>query len=424
MVGFKLGYYHGILPNPFYAKTSFHWDQLKNGYEYTWEFLKHYGFWGAGLASGVFYLISGKLTDAQKKIWWVVVGYTLYVTCIGGDVLKVHRFFVPVAGASAAVLVMAIWTTVAQLKGQTQQLVLFCAAVVMIPLSWYFPRKTVAIFNINEKRFTQKMEFTAQEMKRTDTTAFSVATPTIGIFGYELMGHPIIDMLGLADSTIARYSEPPIPGMTTTWKEQKHNTKYLLTRAPDYIVFSTGAKPSAPAERALLLYPAFMESYRTIGWFFPDANIPGAGGLISPAYKLMSPVTGSVEPTYPERYVHHYKVGLDLYTKGQYLQAVAHMDSGIMLSPKPAYVYLAYYKAFCLFLAQKHDLAEPILDSLCAVDSTLYEPHKELLMYASIDGNAQKAAVHQRWLRKLVPWFYARIQANIDQQVRAMRQGR
>ena len=423
MVGFKLAYYHGILPNPFYAKTSFHMDQLRNGLGYTWEFLRHYGFWGIGLAVTLAYLIAGKLTREQMKIWWVLAGYTLYVTAIGGDVLKVHRFYVPVAGVSAVVLLLAIWMVVAKMKSQSQNLILFVAALAMLPLTWYFPGNTVRTFNLNEKRFIGKMQFTANEMKRTDASNFSVATPTIGIFGFELMGHTIIDMLGLTDSTIARYSEPPIAGMTTTWKEQKHNTKYILTRAPNYIVFSTGAKPSAPAERALLLYPAFMESYRTVGWFFPDPDVPSAGGLISPAYKLMRPVTGSLEPSYPERYVHHYKLGLDAYTRAQYGLAVAEMDSAIAISPKPAYIYVPYYKAFCQFLAQKHDLAKPLLDSICGVDSTLYETHKELLIYASVEGNMAKAEIHKRWLKALVPWFYPRIQAVVDQTVRDYKAG-
>ena len=422
-VGFKLGYYHGIFPNPFYAKTSFHWDQLKNGMEYTWEFLKHYGFWGFGLVVPLVLLVMKRLTNEQMKLWWAVIGYTAYVTVIGGDVLKVHRFYVPMAGASALLVMLALWGLVKGSKNQTQHLVLFCAALVTLPLTWKLPHDTVKTFNNNEKRFIGKMQYTAIEMRKTDTTKFSVATPTIGVFGWELMGHPIIDMLGLADSTIARYSEPPIPGMTTTWKEQKHNTKYILERAPDYIVFSTGAKPSAPAERALFLYPAFMESYRTVGWFFPTPEQPGSAGMISPAYKLMKQVTGEMNPTYPVNYVQYYKTGLDYYTRGQYAQAVAQFDSAEMVSPKPAYIYVPYYKAFCLFLMQKHEEAQPLMDSICAVDSTLYEAHKELLLYAAVMGNQPKAEIHKRWLIKLVPWFYPRIQAVVDQEVNERRRG-
>jgi hypothetical protein len=347
----------------------------------------------------------------------------VYITLIGGDVLKVHRFYVPLVGVSALVAVLSVWALVEQLTVKTRQMVLFLVAVIALPLTWNLPHDFVQTYNINEKRFVTKMEFTAREMRRTDSTKFSVATPTIGVFGWELLDHPIIDMLGLTDSTIARYSEPPIPGMMTTWKEQKHNSKYLLGRAPDYIVFSTGAKPSAPAERALLLYPQFMNCYRSLGWYFPTDDRPGnSAGLISPAFKRFKPVTGELVPSYPVQYVQYFKTGLDCYTRGQYAQAVAQFDSALKVSPKPAYIYVPYYKAFCLFLMGKHELAEPLLDSIAGVDSTVYEAHKELYYYASMNGNLRKAEAHKRWLLKTVPWFFPRIKAFVDQSVAAQRQ--
>ncbi|MBI5265810.1 MAG: hypothetical protein HY851_01130, partial [candidate division Zixibacteria bacterium] len=181
--------------------------------------------------------------------------------------------------------------------------------------------------------------------------------------------------------------------------------------------FSTGAKPSAPAERALLLIPAFMNSYRAIGWYFPTPEQPGTAGLITPAFKRMSPVGEDLTPTYPVKYVQYYKTALDLYTQAKYDRAVAYFDSAAAASIKPVYIYVAYYKAFCLFLMQKHELARPLLDSVVAVDSTLYEPHKDLYLYARLEGNERKAEIHRRWLLKLVPWFVPRIQALIDQQV-------
>jgi arabinofuranosyltransferase len=419
MLGFKLGYYGGILPNPFYAKTSFHLDQVVNGWEYTWQFLQHYGFYGLGLIVPLAFY--GKLTASQQKVWWLVLGYMAYITLIGGDVLKVHRFYIPVVGASALLAVLSVWVLVEKQKVKTQHMALFLVTLAMIPMTWMLPRETVKTYNVNEKRFVFKMEYTAREMKRTDLTSFSVATPTIGVFGYELLDHPIVDMLGLTDSTIARSSEPPIPGMMTTWKEQKHNSKYLLGRAPDYIVFSTGAKPSAPAERALLLIPAFMNCYRAIGWYFPTPEQPGSGGLITPAFKRMSPMTGDLTPTYPVKYVQYYKTGLDYYTQGRYAKAVANFDSAAAASPKPVYIYVSYYKAFCLFLMQKHELAEPLLNSIVAVDSTLYEPHKELYLYARLEGDVRKAEIHKRWLLKLVPWFFPKVQALADQQVAEQR---
>jgi arabinofuranosyltransferase len=421
LVGFKLTYYGGILPNPFYAKTTLHWEQLANGFEYTWQFLRDYGVFGLGLVVPLaFYR---RLESKELKLWWLAVGYILYITLIGGDVLKVHRFYIPLVGANALLLALSVRIVAGGLKPKTQLLVGFVAGAVMIALSYQLPHEVVKTFNNNEKRFTNKMDYTARQMRDTDRSAFSVATPTIGIFGWDLLDHAIIDMVGLTDTTIARYSEPPIPGMMTTWKEQKHNSKYLLTRAPDYIVFSTGAKPSAPAERALLLYPQFMDCYRTVGWLMPTiTSAGGPAGAISPAFKRMKPLSGELAPSYPVKYVQYYKTALDFYSQAKYAQAIVYLDSAQAASPKPPYIYIAYYRAFCWFMLQRFDLAEPQFDSIVAIDSTLYEPHKELYLLASVYGQVRKAETHRRWLLKLVPWFEPQIESLVRQAVAAQKQ--
>jgi hypothetical protein len=417
---FKISYYGGILPNPFYAKTAFHLEQLSNGLEYTWQFLRDYGLFGLGLVVPLaFYR---RLGLKEQKVLWLAIGYMLYITVIGGDVLKVHRFYVPLVGVNALLLLMSVRVLAKDLAAKTELLAVIVAGAAMLILTYQLPSATVQIYNVNEKRFTKKMEYTARQMKNTDPSTFSVATPTIGIFGWELLDHTIIDMVGLTDTTIARCSEPPIPGMATTWKEQKHNSKYLLTRAPDYIVFSTGAKPSAPAERALFLYPQFMDCYRTVGWYMESVTQSGASaGVISPAYKRMKPVTGELAPTYPVKYVQYFKAGLDAYSQGKFDRAIVQLDSAEFVSPKPVYIYIPYYRAFCWFLLQRHDLAEPLMDSILTIDSTVYEAHKELFLYASMAGNVRKAEIHKRWLLKLVPWFEPRIEDLVDQSVAAQK---
>ena len=44
--------------------------------------------------------------------------------------------------------------------------------------TWIFPRDFVFNYNFQEKAFTRKMEFRAEELKKTDTTNFSVALAT------------------------------------------------------------------------------------------------------------------------------------------------------------------------------------------------------------------------------------------------------
>lgn len=414
MVAFKIAYYGSVLPNPFYAKTSFTLDQVSSGMEYTARFLKHYMLYYVGcLALVVPAVIYKKLPANVRALWWFSIAYLLYVTLIGGDVLKVHRFFLPLFGPMALLMVYSVYLALQKLKRPMQYLILLPVAIGMVAATYELPRAFVERYNRSEIAFTEKMRFKAGRMLATDSTDFSVAVATIGIFGYELLGHDIIDMLGLTDSTIARYSEDPIPGMETTWKEQKHNSSYLLGRAPDYIMFSTGIKPSAPAERALLLYRQFMDSYRTVGWYYQR---PGASrGVISSAFKRLRPITGDIVPVYPVEYVQEYKEALDAHTVADHVRAIKHYDRAAKASPQPYFVYLVYQKAFSLQMLQKYDASWRMLTALTARDSSVFESHMDLYRYAAFQGDTAKMAIHKRWLIKLVPWYWPRIESTTEQ---------
>ena len=411
LVGFKLGYYGSLLPNPFYAKTGLSLEQLSSGIEYVGLFAAHYGFYGVGLLLClVFYRA---LTPPQRAIAVFAVAFAVYVVLVGGDALKVHRFFLPILAAVALMTASGLYQLVWRVPRQAQYLVLFFACLVLIGLTYWLPRDFVQRYNRNEKVFTRRMLFTAQSLKASDSTNFSVALPTIGIFGYELLGHDIIDMVGLTDSAVARHSEATIPGMETTWKERHHNSRYLLTRAPDYIMFSTGIKPSAPAERALCLYPEFLRSYRTRGWFYrPDSTRDQ--GALSVMFKRVAPIEGPLVPTYPVEYVEHYKEGLDYYVAGDQAAAVAAYDQALAVSPQPYNPYLVQQKALSCLLMGKHDAAKHLMDSLLAQDSAIFEAHKDLYIYAVMAGDTAKAAIHERWLKKLVPWYWPRVQATAE----------
>ncbi|TET94902.1 MAG: tetratricopeptide repeat protein [Candidatus Zixiibacteriota bacterium] len=266
------------------------------------------------------------------------------------------------------------------------------------------------------------MSFLATEIKKADASNFSVALPTIGIFGYELLGHEIIDMLGLTDTTIARQAEEPIEGMQTTWKEQKHNSKYLLGRAPDYIVFSTGIKPSAPAERALLLYRQFLQSYRTIGWFYQASE--SSKGMLQSAFKRVREIEGEIVPSYPVEYVQDYNRGLDYFVAGDYQKAIECYDKALKASPQPYNLYLIQNKAFSHMMLGQHEIAMELMNRVAAEDSLIFEAHKNLYMYARMMGDESKAEIHRRWLKKLVPWYLPRLDSLVAQQLRLSGRGR
>ncbi|MCP4684008.1 MAG: hypothetical protein GY867_01045, partial [bacterium] len=212
-VVFKLAYYGSIFPNPFYAKTSFTGDQLSNGLEYAGRFFQHYGFWGVGFALPLAF--HKRLSAEDRAVWMFAVVYTAYIVLVGGDVLKVHRFFLPVFGPSAILLLLSLWLLVRKLKKNSRYLVLFLVTLGLVGATYSLPKAFVDKYLVHEREFTKKMQVKAQQLLDADSSDFSVAVATIGIFGYELLGHELIDLVGLTDSTIARHSEDPIPGMVT-----------------------------------------------------------------------------------------------------------------------------------------------------------------------------------------------------------------
>ncbi|HKK21190.1 MAG TPA: hypothetical protein VJ983_06940 [candidate division Zixibacteria bacterium] len=417
-VVFKLAYYGSILPNPFYAKTGFRMTQLTNGIEYTGRFMRDYGFYGAALLLPV--LVFKRISIAARSVLTFVVLFVLYVTLIGGDVLKVHRFYLPIFGLTSALVCVGLFKFVKGMKKALRATLLILAGVVLCALTFVLADSYVASYNRLEVGFTRKMDFLAKDMLRADHRDFSVAVATIGVFGYRLLGHDVIDMLGLTDSTIARHSEDPVPGMSSTWKEQKHNSKYLLGRRPDYIIFSTGVKPSAPAEKSLLLYPQFLNCYRTIGWYY-EADTVRHTGSVQMAYKKVCPIEGDLKPTYPLSFVEDYKTGLDYYGAGRNDLAVQYYDRAISESPKPVYIYLLYQKAFSLEMLRQHEYAEALLDTVVARDSTIFMAQKDLYTYAFLTQNYQKAAIHRNALLKLVPWYVPRLDSLVTRMSREIR---
>ena len=417
---FKLAYYGSIFPNPFYAKTGWDVGQLANGFEYAGRFFSHYGFYGAGFILPLIFI--KRLSPAAKAVWWFAMLYVAYIVLIGGDVLKVHRFFMPIFGMTAITTSLGLWLLVRRLSQKTRRMLLLLAVLPLLVLTYVLPRPFVSQYNMLEKAFTRKMGFLATEIKKADTSNFSVALPTIGIFGYELLGHEIIDMLGLTDTTIARQAEEPIEGMQTTWKEQKHNSKYLLGRAPDYIVFSTGVKPSAPAERALLLYRQFLQSYRTIGWFYQASE--SSRGMLQSAFKRVREIEGEIVPSYPVEYVQDYNRGLDYFVAGDHRKAIECYDKALRASPQPYNLYLVQNKAFSHMMLGQHEIAMELMNRVAAEDSLVFEAHKNLYMYARMMGDEAKASVHRRWLKKLVPWYLPRLDSLVAQQLRLSGRGR
>ena len=199
-------------------------------------------------------------------------------------------------------------------------------------LTFLVPRKWIRDVRRAEMGLCFKLSKYAERLNQSFGADFTLATSTIGVISY-LTEVKVIDMLGLTDRYIAKHPEK-IPGIFSTWKEKKFNTQYLLSLDPDVIMFSTGIKPSAPAERALFLSSKFRENYYP--YYFPEKTL-----LV--VYKKKGEYSKKNEIFPDARFVNLYNEVINLETKGDIPACLDRLKQILEVGPKDfarAYEYL------------------------------------------------------------------------------------
>jgi hypothetical protein len=268
----RLAYYGAWLPNTFAAKTPGMDVQLADGLLYLVQFLEHVWIWGIGLmmvAVGIRYRRSPGivLVGVVAGLWLIAI------TLLGGDVLRHQRFLLPVFVLTVPLFTLGV-RSIAQRIPSAAWFAVACVGVTAV-YNGYSERTAIHQSIDVEGKLVSKMSRTGIALRSiadAQRRPLTIAASTIGALTWTSKG-TVIDMLGLTDRTIA--TQPDIiaaisatPGLA--WKERKYNARYVLNRAPDYIVFSTGIKPSAYAERALLAEGMFVEYYQ---YYIP---VPGS----------------------------------------------------------------------------------------------------------------------------------------------------
>jgi len=139
---FRWTYYGALLPNPFYAKVGFSGQQVLHGLEYTWQFIFHY--LGAGLFLIPLIVVYRRLPEKIRFIAIFLLAYAIYIIMVGGDVLKVHRFFVPLFPLLFLVIVYSLSITLRKRHLYMLGVVLVLASQLILP------RKHVSVFHAAE----------------------------------------------------------------------------------------------------------------------------------------------------------------------------------------------------------------------------------------------------------------------------------
>ncbi len=390
---FKLTYFGDIAPNPFYAKTVWDWEQVRAGLDYFSEFQLHYGFIGMLFIIPAFAYRKSPRTIKALSLFSLL--YALYIILVGGDVLKVGRFFLPLL---APLYISFAYAVSRYLRNHYALAIVFA---LQISLQLFMPWSSAQVALGHERGLYNQTRELINQLRKSDRTNFSLATSTIGLTGFLLPGHDVYDMVGLTDTTIARHPQEPIEGLKTTWRERKYNAEYILEKAPDYMAFSTGIKPSSPGEMALFLYPSFLNSYRTVG--FPSRNTD----RFLDVYKRMTPVDKKYSDVLNVGFVLMYQSALNHINDGEYYTALRELDTARLLIAPLEYPYLYYQSSRCLH--SMGGLDKQALEALykaIELDKDMYGVYYVLYptFYADVDTREQALAMRSQLLR-LTPWL-------------------
>ncbi len=388
---FKVSYFGSIAPNPFFAKTVWDWAQIVAGLEYWGEFQFHYGLFGMLLIlPGFFYRKSPKIIKAFLLYSFL---YMAYIILIGGDVLKVGRFFLPLLAPLYLALGYAIT------RALRNRYALATVFALQIALQLFVPLRAARVsLGFERGLYTQTQEVINQ-LRKVDRSDFSLATSTIGLTGFLLMGHDVYDMVGLTDSTIARHPQAVIEDMKTTWRERKYNAEYILHQAPDYIAFSTGLKPSSPGEKALFLYPAFLNSYRAISFYSPSGN------RMIDVYKRMKQVPDTLGRRVDAKFVQAYAEAFNHLANEKYLVALKYLDTARKVLAPLEYPYIYYVAGRCLSGLGQQDRSQEALMTALQLDQDVFSVYAALYpsLYPYPDGR-ERALIFRDQIQRLAPW--------------------
>ena len=324
----------------------------------------------------------------------MIAGYSSYIIAIGGDVLPAFRFWVPLVPVGSVLVglgVVALGRTVGSRLGTGATPVTTAAiAVLLVGLSGFGVERHWDRFQ-NDRKINQDHVDTMRDIglwlkDRLDPHE-AIATTPIGAVSY-FSERPVIDMLGLTDWEVA-HRPMFVPGLEDTWKEKKYNAPSVLRRRPTVILFSTGIRPSATAEKALFLYDDFHRSYYALN-FRVDPTRPGTETL----YRLRPQA-----PPPPEEYVPHPSVGfVDDYAGGIFYQIPAHLDlerSGRLLERAAREAPASFSGALewwaCYLDDQKHPRALGLLDKVVSDDPLALKATRRLAYHRLVAGEFEGA---------------------------------
>jgi arabinofuranosyltransferase len=384
---FRLYYYHEILPNPFYAKTGWSVEYFQSGLQYVWLFMKHYGFYGALVLLPLVYY--KQLPKQMRLLLIVVYGYMIYILLVGGDVLHGDRFFVPILAPIYLLLVMTIYKIAEKIFRKRKFYISAVSLVIVLAIGaidFMVPQDWIQSIRVSEQLLINKILRRVDYIKKSGAQKATIACTTIGALSYNLDGC-IIDMLGLTDSTIAKHPQA-IAEIASTWKERNYNIPYIMKRQPDIILFSTGIKPSAPAEKALFLSSKFRNRYFPV--YYQE------GDHLATIYKRKSGYKGEDRYLSDPGFINAYADAWNDIMRKDFNQALKDVHRSIDLAPPDFYLPYVLCGSILLQMQRPDEALDYFKKSFQISDGYDMQAGDMLRQYYLLNNDTAQANVYYR----------------------------
>jgi len=221
------------LPNTYYAKTGDLAGQIRTGLPYTLSFLLNYGL-SLAVVGGAAGLGGGFATLRPRDTIFgagLVVFWLLYATIIGGDMLGMFRFFVPIL----PVLIIGVVALAAEAGwlSQLQGAAVFFLVVglALLPPSFWGKQRRLVDIHMSEANLGGWIlagDALADKLPRDAVIALGPA----GYIPWKT-GVRSYDFYGLVDPEIAHLEMEFTHGYAG---HEKHDAALVLARRPDYIL--------------------------------------------------------------------------------------------------------------------------------------------------------------------------------------------
>lgn len=270
-------YFGYWLPNTYYAKTGDWAGQLRTGLPYGLSFLAWYG---AGIlvaavaavlrgGTAVFLRRDMLLTLGTVTLWWA------YAVVIGGDMLGMFRFFVPILPLLLTWLTTLLSSTGWLSRPRGALLAVAVAAVLLLPASFRGKERRLVSIHMSEANLGGWF-LAGDALAEVLPAGTSIALGPAGYIPYRT-GFRTLDYYGLVVPEIAHKKMDFAKGYAG---HEKHDGDLLLTRRPHYFLIGNvditdaprpGLIPVLEVEKEIVLDPRFGRDYEKV-------SLPVAGG--------------------------------------------------------------------------------------------------------------------------------------------------